>query len=444
MDYLTEYQRKLMDGAGVAEQIRSGDHLHISGACAVPLSIDRALAGLIGARQNIHVTGFMHFGTHQSFFQAPGAEKTFQFNSVFHTRSWAQADRMGSSAYIPTHLRNAVRDVEYTAPELDWLIVGVSPMDKNGYFTLAGGALIEGDLIDRARHIAVEVLEGAPRLFGDTMLHISQVDAIVEAGNQVTPMPMRTPDEVDARLGKHVAELVEDGATIQLGFGGVVDALVKELKNRHDLGIHSEVVTDSTMELLECGAVNNKKKTLCRGQTVASFWGGSEKFSRYLDDNPAFQFRSASYTNDPNILAQNVKMTSINAALQVDLGGQCASESIGARQFSGAGGQVDTAVGAQMAPGGKSIIAVRSTVDLKDPVTGEKIVKSRIVPTLDQGAVVTLTRTNVHFVITEYGAVCLRGLSVKDRAKALISIAHPDFRAQLEEEFERYYGLPLH
>lgn len=443
MSYENEYQRKRANAMDVVEQIPSGAVIHVSGAAGVPVAIEEALRGLIGQRTGIRASSYMHFGGKPAFYEAPGAEETFQVRSIFHNRGLMAADSAGVSAYIPTHLRNAARDMAASEAEIDWLLVGVSPMDKNGYFTITSGGLIERALLGRCKHIAVEVLENAPRLFGDTLIHISQVDAIVEGGNGFAAMPVRTPDATDVLLGKQVAQFVEDGATVQLGFGGVVDALVNELKSRRDLGVHSEVVTDSTMELLECGAVNNRKKTLHNGLSVTAFWGGSEKFGAYLNDNPSFLFRNISYTNDPNVLAQNVKMTSINAALQVDLGGQCASESLGPRQFSGSGGQVDTAVGAQMAPGGKSIIAVRSTVELKDPKTGEKRVQSRIVPTLDPGAVVSLTRTNTHFVVTEYGAVCLRGLSVKERAKALISIAHPDFRAQLEEDFKWLYRMPL-
>ena len=440
MKYDDEYKRKLLPAEEFVERIESNTAIHVSGAAGIPAATEDALKNLVGKRENIKVTTLMHYGK-EPFFHTPEAAGTFQINSIFHDRYLIETDRVGTSAYIPLHFRNAARDLRAGTPDLEWLIVGVSRMDKNGYFTITSGGMVERELLMYAKHIAVEVLDNAPRLFGDTLIHISQVDVIIDEGRGFTPMPVRTPDETDTMIGKQVAELVEDGATVQIGTGGLVDALVTELKNRHDLGIHSEVVTDSTMELLECGAVNNRKKTLHNGLTVTAFWGGSEKFARYLDDNPSFLFRTMSYTNNPEVLSRNEKMTSINAALSVDLCGQCASESIGARQFSGSGGQMDTAVGAQLAPGGKSIIALRSTVTLKDPVTGEKKVQSKIVPTLQPGSVVTLTRTNVHYVATEYGVVCLRGLSVKDRARKLISIAHPDFRDWLKEEFDKQYQM---
>lgn len=441
--YQTEYQRKKTDPWSMADKIQSGETIHVSGASGVPLAMEQALVGLIGRRENIRATSYMHFGDKPAFFEAENAEQTFQVASIFHNRELMKADSLQVSSYIPTNLRSAERDLTWRNDHIDWLIVGVSPMDKSGYFSITSGGLLEPALVPCARHIIVEVLKNAPRLFGDVLIHISEVDAIIDEGNKFSPLPVRAPSETDIKLGKQVAEFVEDGATIQLGFGGLVDALVPELKKKKDLGIHSEVVTDSTMELIKSGAVNNRKKTLHRGLSVTAFWGGSETFAEFLNDNPSFLFRSISYTNHPNIIASNNQLTSINAAIQVDLTGQCASESLGTKQFSGTGGQLDFAVGAQMSPGGKSIIAIHSTVEVRDSVTGEKKIFSKITPTLQPGAAVSTTRSNVHYIVTEYGAACLRGLSTKERAKALIKISHPDFRAWLEEEFERLYGMKL-
>ena len=304
---------------------------------------------------------------------------------------------------------------------------------------LAGSACIELEVLPRARRVVVEVASCAPRIFGDVTLHVSQVDAIVESDRYPAALSPQPPDEVDRQLGRVVAELVEDGATIQLGFGGTINALAAELKDKRGLGIHTEAMSDAAMELLRCGAADNSRKSLHRGKTVTCFTMGSHALYDFVDDNPTILHKALSYTNDLSVLAANRGMTSINAALQVDLTGQCASESVGPRQISGSGGQVDTAVGAQMAPGGKSVITLRSTYSAKDPDTGERRLQSRILPVLPEGAVVTLTRSNTHFVATEYGAVCLRGLTVPQRAKALISIAHPDFRDWLEEEFHRIY-----
>ena len=314
-------------------------------------------------------------------------------------------------------------------------------------------ACIELEVLPRARRVVVEVASCAPRIFGDVTLHVSQVDAIVESDRYPAALSPQPPDEVDRQLGRVVAELVEDGATIQPAYDYVIvdcaptlgiipiNALAAELKDKRGLGIHTEAMSDAAMELLRCGAADNSRKSLHRGKTVTCFTMGSHALYDFVDDNPTILHKALSYTNDLSVLAANRGMTSINAALQVDLTGQCASESVGPRQISGSGGQVDTAVGAQMAPGGKSVITLRSTYSAKDPDTGERRLQSRILPVLPEGAVVTLTRSNTHFVATEYGAVCLRGLTVPQRAKALISIAHPDFRDWLEEEFHRIYRL---
>lgn len=322
------------------------------------------------------------------------------------------------------------------------MVVTVSPMDRHGWFTMAGSAILEWDLLPYTRRLIVEVASHGPRTFGDTLIHISQVDGIIEADRYPATLPRETPTREDELLGGHVAELVEDESTIQLGFGGTIDALAGQLKRKRGLGIHTESFSDCAMELLECGAADNANKTLHRGLTVTSFTMGSEKLYDYIDDNPAILHKSLSYTNNLSVISQNRKMVSINAALHVDLSGQCASEAVGTHQISGSGGQVDTGVGAQIA-GGKSIITLKSTRTRKDPATGQSVRESCIRPVLPEGSCVTYTRSNVHFVATEYGAVCLRGLTVKERARKLISIAHPDYRDWLREEFERVYQMKL-
>ena len=272
-------------------------------------------------------------------------------------------------------------------------------------------------------------------------MHVSEVTALCEADYALPVLPPAKLDAVSTTIGNLIAEQIPDGACLQLGIGSIPDAVGMALKSKRHLGIHTEMLTDSMIELIECGAADNSRKSLHRGKTVTCFTMGSHALYDFVDDNPTILHKALSYTNDLSVLAANRGMTSINAALQVDLTGQCASESVGPRQISGSGGQVDTAVGAQMAPGGKSVITLRSTYSAKDPDTGERRLQSRILPVLPEGAVVTLTRSNTHFVATEYGAVCLRGLTVPQRAKALISIAHPDFRDWLEEEFHRIYRL---
>jgi len=267
-----------------------------------------------------------------------------------------------------------------------------------------------------------------PRTFGDSHLHVSDVDWFVEHDQEVPSLPSPDPDEVEKTIGGYIAELVDDGSTIQLGIGGIPNAAALALKGKKDLGVHTEMMVDSMMELYEAGVITNKRKSLCKDKFVCTFAMGSRKLYDWLDDNMAVEFRRGSWVTDPSVIRRNSRMVSINTCMNVDLTGQVASESIGHAQYSGTGGQTDTAVGAKEAYDGlgKSIIACRSTA--------KKGTLSSIVPTLAGGTAVTLHRANTDIIVTEYGIARLRGRTVRERAKALIAVAHPDFRAGLEQQ----------
>ena len=435
------YRRLLLSAEDAVETIRSRDVVFLPGGAITPVEFGNAMANLAGRRKNIRVLTYLLLAP-MALFTAPNAEQTFEMEAAFYNRFLQAPAAKNFCSFIPNHLRNMARDWLYAVPEIDLLVVTVSPVDKHGWFTMPGSALIEQELIPYAKRIIVEVASRAPRTFGDTLIHISQVSGIIESDRYPATLPREIPTAEDELLGGYVAELVEDESTIQLGFGGTIDALAGRLKEKKGLGIHTESFSDCAMELLECGAVTNQHKTLHKGLTVTSFTMGTERVYDYIDDNPSIIHKRLSYTNCLSVIAQNHKMVSINAALYVDLSGQCASESVGTYQISGSGGQVDTGVGAQMA-GGKSVITLKSTRTLKDRQTGQTYTESCIRATLPEGTCVTYTRSNVHFVATEYGAVCLRGLTVKERARRLISIAHPDFRDQLQEDFERAYHMKL-
>lgn len=439
--YLEEYCRKLLTAADAVETIHSGDIVFLPGVALTPIEFGNALGGLIGRRKNIRLMTYLPMAP-LSVYTEPDPTGTFEMESPFYNRLLQNVTVRGNSSFIPAHLRNIARDWHYAVPEIDLMVLTVSPMDKHGWFTMSGTAAIEPDLLPYAKRIIVEVASHSPRTFGDTLIHISQVAGIIESERYPATLPREAPTQEEKLLGCHVAELVEDGSTIQLGFGGTIEALARELKKKKGLGIYTENLSDSAVELIECGAVTNKNKSIHTGITVTSFTMGTEKLYDFIDDNPSVLHKRLSYTNSLSVIAQNSKMVSINATLYVDLTGQCASEAVGTTQISGSGGQVDTGVGAQMA-GGKSIITVRSTRTRKDPETGKPVTESCILPVLPEGSCVTYTRSNIHFVATEYGAVCLRGLTIKDRARALISIAHPDFRDWLREEFERVYRMKL-
>ena len=435
------YRRLRLSPEDAAETIRDGDTVFLAGGAITPIAIGNAMAGLAGRRRDIRVLTYLPLAP-MDVLSAPRGKETFTLESAFHNRLLQGAVAEDMCSFVPNHLRNVARDWLCAVPEIDLMVVTVSPMDKHGWFTMPGSAIMEQDLIPHTKRIIVEVASRAPRTFGDTLIHISQVSGIVESDRYPAVLPRETPTPEDELLGGHVAELVEDGSTVQLGFGGTIDALAGRLKEKKGLGIHTESFSDCAMELIQCGAVTNQNKTLHKGVTVTHFTMGKEKEYDFIDNNPSILHRSLSYTNNLSVIAQNHRMVSINAALYVDLTGQCASESVGTYQISGSGGQVDTGVGAQMA-GGKSVITLKSTRTLRDRTTGQRYTESCIRATLPEGSCVTYTRSNIHFVATEYGAVCLRGLSVKERARRLISIAHPDFRDRLKEDFERAYRMKL-
>ena len=291
--------------------------------------------------------------------------------------------------------------------------------------SLSLGITYEKDVIEAAKIVVLEVNTRLPRTFGDTQVHVSAVDHFVEHDQDVPTLPSPSPSETDLAIGGHIAELVEDGSTLQLGIGGIPNAAALALREKRNLGVHTEMMVDSMMELYEMGVVTNQCKGLLKGKFVCCFSMGSRKLYDWLDDNVAVQFERGRWVNDPAVIRQNTKMVSVNTCLMVDLTGQVASESIGPTQYSGTGGQADTAIGAVegLDGAGKSIIACYSTAK------GGTV--STIVPALPEGTAVTLHRSNVDIVVTEHGIARLRGRTVRERVRELIAVAHPDFRAEL-------------
>ena len=317
------------------------------------------------------------------------------------------------------------------------VLATVSPMDKNGYMTLSVSAIYERDLINAGALTIVEVNPNFPRTFGDTLVHISEVAAVVESDRPIPCAKLAPYTETDAAIGRYIAELIEDGSTIQLGIGNIPNAVANELKAKKHLGIHTEMFTETMVDLIECGAVDNSQKGFMNGYSVCSFTMGSQRLYDFINNNPSVLFKSSTFSNDPYTIGRNNKFVSINASLEIDLTGQCASETVGNLQWSGTGGQSETVQGAQLSPGGKSIIAMHSTYTTKD-ADGKPVLHSKIVPFLAPGAAVTTSRNDTDYVVTEYGVAWLRGLNIKQRVEELIRIAHPDFRNELREAAEKY------
>ena len=312
--------------------------------------------------------------------------------------------------------------------EYDVVLLSVSPMDKHGYFSLATANSYTEALLDRTKRVFLEVNSFQPRAICGGQVHISRVDGLIEHN---APLPVMAPakiDPVSETIGNIIAEQIPDGACIQLGIGAIPDATGMALKSKHDLGIHTELFTDSMVELIECGAVNNSRKQIHRGQTVTTFAYGSQRIYDYIDDNPAIAILPVDYVNDPAVICQNDNMISINSAIEVDLFGQVCAESIGTKHMSGSGGQIDFVRGACQSKGGKSFIAFASTT---------KGTISKICASLTPGAVCTTSKNDVDYVVTEYGIAHLRGQSLASRARQLISIAHPDFRDELMFEAKK-------
>lgn len=335
----------------------------------------------------------------------------------------------GLSQFIPNYFYQLPRLIEEYMDEFDATITTVSPMDKAGYFSFGTSVDITATVWKRSKLRIVEVNKYMPRVFGGALLHVSDVDMIVENHQPIWESPPAKPDKIDEAIGKIVAEMVPDSATIQLGFGNLPNAVATQLFSHKDLGIHTEAFSPVMVSLLKSGVINGKKKTLHHGKHVYSFALGDNEMMEFMNDNPAVEGHPLSHTNDPEIIARNDKMISINATLEVDLSGQCNSEYLEGAQYSATGGQLDFVRGAFNSKGGKSILTFRSTA--------KNNTVSRIVPKLGSGTIVTTPRTDTHYLVTEYGAVNLKGRCMRDRALAIISIAHPDFRDNLMREAEK-------
>ncbi len=357
----------------------------------------------------------------------------FTINSWFFSGDLRKAYKHKNITFIPNHLHFAgMKRTDHQAPDI--FVANATMPDQHGYVSLSLSNVYEKHMIDKAKTVILEINPNFPRTHGDLEVHQDDVDYFVKTDYQAPELPDIDPNEKDKKIGQYIADMINDGDTIQLGIGGIPNAVANALMDKKDLGVHTEMLTTGFMKLFKAGAVTNKKKTLHKGKMVAAFALGTKELYDFIDDNPAVRIYDGNYVNDPYIIGLNDNQISINTTIEVDLTGQCASESIGPVQFSGTGGQTDTATGAQRAKNGKSFITLYSTASPKDPETGERHPISKIVPTLKPGAAVSLSRNDVDYVVTEYGVAALRGTTIKERVERLIAIAHPDFRAMLRDE----------
>ena len=428
-DYKALYQTKLTTAEQVAQQVQSGWVIGTDAAATEPAAILAAMADKIRSTDTKDVKVHTMLDSYPFEFYADNSlfGKMTGY-SWFSSGGARKAVNGGYADLFPAYYRDIPGHIKRLY-DFDAYCVAVSPMDSHGYFSLATTSSYSEAMIAKAKRIFIEVNEKQPRSLCGTQLHVSQVDAIVENTHDLPVLPPVVIDDVSRTIGNLIAEQIPDGACIQLGIGAIPDATGTALKTKHDLGIHTEMFTDSMVELLECGAVNNSKKQIHRGKTVTTFAFGSQRIYDYINDNPCFEILPVEYVNDPNVICQNDNMISINAALEVDLFGQVCAESVGTKHMSGSGGQIDYVRGACQSKGGKSFIAFSSTAK------GGTI--SKIKSILTPGAVVTTSKNDVDYIVTEYGIAHLRGESLGSRARQLISIAHPDFRDELTFEAKK-------
>ncbi len=427
MNVKDEYRRKLISIDEAVSMITSGCSIGAAMAASAPPGLLGALGTRCAEVENVRVFSALLLREYD-FFLDPDMRGHFLLESWFYGAGERQGHELGTVSLIPSHGRDwGVRKARFDPPDFFW---GTAcPMDRHGYFSLSLGIGYEKDLMAVAKTVVLEINPNLPRTYGDTQVHVSQVDFIVENEAPLIELSPVEPSEEERAIGSYVAELIEDGSTIQLGIGGIPNAIATFLKDKRDLGVHTEMFTDGMVDLVEAGVITGRRKTLWPGKMVGSFALGTRRLYDFLDENLSIELQPGRVTNDPCVIAKNYKMVSVNTALQIDLTGQVVSESVGHLQYSGTGGQNDTAIGAQMSPGGKSIIALRSTA--------KKGTISTIVPVLPEGAKVTLLRADVDYVVTEYGVAHLKAKSIKDRVRQLVNIAHPDFREELRREAQR-------
>ncbi len=403
--------------------IRSGDRVFVHGSAMTPLFLLSELAKQAPRLQQVELTFISVFG--DIVVDRPEYENNFHINCLFVSDSVRSNIREGRGDFIPVFLSDIPDLFKNGQLPLDVALIQVSPPDRHGYCTLGVSVDIARAAIKTARHIIAQVNPNVPRTHGDSMIHASQIHAFVLAED---PLPeVLYGDNIGAeeqRIGMHIAALIEDGSTLQMGIGTIPDAVLKSLHNHKNLGVHTEMCSDGIIDLFEKDIINNSQKVIHPYKTVTGFAVGSRKLYDYVDDNPAFAFLDIDFVNDPHIISKNPKVVAINSAIEVDITGQVCADSIGSKLYSGIGGQMDFIRGAALSQGGKPIIALTSRTKKGEP---------RIVPFLKQGAGVVTTRGHVHYIVTEYGVAYLYGKNLRQRAKALIDIAHPDDREMLEK-----------
>ncbi|UCC79075.1 MAG: acetyl-CoA hydrolase/transferase family protein [Candidatus Zixiibacteriota bacterium] len=422
MNWIDLYERKKAGGEEALKIVKSGDRVYIHAGCAEPEHLVKHLTARKDSLENVEIVHLLTVGT--ADYVNPEMEGHFRHRSLFTGTNVRKAVNEGRADQ--THIFLSEIEDLFTSGQLpvDAALIHCSPPDEHGFLSYGVGVEITKAAAECARCVIAQVNPEMPRILGDNFIHLRKITHVVEHSAPILELPQGQPDDISRAIGGHIAGLIEDGSTLQMGIGAIPDGVLFNIGNKNDLGIHTEMFSDGVIDLVEAGVVNNEKKTLHPGKIVASFMLGTRRCFDFADDNPIIELHPSKYVNNPFIIAQNDRMVAINSALSIDLTGQANSDSLGTYFYSGIGGQVDFIRGAARSKGGKPIIAL--------PSTAKSGTISRIAAVLPEGTGITTSRGDIHWVVTEYGAVNLHGRSVGERAKLLISIAHPDFKSELD------------
>ncbi|MGB7451679.1 MAG: GNAT family N-acetyltransferase [Lysobacterales bacterium] len=424
VNWQEKYQPKVTTPQDAVSKVRSGQRVFIGSGAAEPQLLVKALANRGPELADTQITHILTLGV--APYADPKLKDGFRHNALFIGPNVREAVAEGRADFTPVFLSEVPRLFRRGKMPIDVALIQVSPPDVHGYCSYGVSVDVTKAAAESARHVVAEVNPNMPRTLGDCFIHINNIDELVPSDKPILEAPAGKVDDIAKQIGQHIADLIQDGSTLQLGIGTIPDAVLSCLGKKKNLGIHSEMISDGVIDLVESGVINGSKKNIHTGKLVASFAIGTRRLYDFIDNNPMCEFHPSEFTNDPFRIAQNDRVVAINSALQVDLTGQVCADSLGTYFYSGIGGQVDFIRGASRSHQGRPIIALPSTA------SGGKV--SRIVPTLTPGAGVVTSRGDVHYVVTEYGIADLHGKTIRERAMALIHISHPDHREQLMEE----------
>jgi 4-hydroxybutyrate CoA-transferase len=420
--WMDSYRSKRRTAEEAVKDILSGDCVYIHQGCAEPERLVRAMVGRAHELRDVKVIHLLTQG--YADYVLPEMTGKFRHVAFFAGSNVRDAINEGRADFVPVFLGEIEQLFSSGALPIDVALIHVSPPDEHGFCSFGVGVDTTKTAAEYARIVIAQINPKMPRTLGDSFIHLNKIHYVVETEDDLLEHPMGEVSEVAMRIGQNIGRLIEDGSTLQLGFGEIPDAILDYLVEKKNLGIHSEMVSDGVIDLIEKGIVTNEKKTLHPGKIIAGFVMGTRRLYDYIDNNPVFEFHPSQYVNDPFIISKNDKQIAINSALEVDLTGQVCADSIGFNIYGGIGGQVDFIRGAARSKGGKPIIAL--------PSTARNGTVSRVVPHLKLGAGVVTTRGDVHYLVTEYGVASLHGKSIRERCLSLIKIAHPKFREDLE------------